>query len=206
MPNSVNMFSWRLTSDCQARTKNGQVPHSTTGVASANSTPASTRAPSHACTGMPGSMSDMEIRNTSAAGPTVQTKRRFIATPSVFGTSSAVATRRSNAMPLIGRTPGTSRTICACMGQTYCGAESVDMGLIAYPDRPRARRRLRRCSLESQAVARRPSARFLARYFVDRNPRPCNHHFGGASAQCACRRFAGLCAATPDTGGTAPWQ
>ena len=31
---SVNMFRLRLTMDCQPRTKNGQPPHSTTGVAS----------------------------------------------------------------------------------------------------------------------------------------------------------------------------
>ena len=33
---SVNMFRWRFTTDAQPRTKNGQPPHSTTGVASAN--------------------------------------------------------------------------------------------------------------------------------------------------------------------------
>ena len=30
------MFRWRFTTDAQPRTKNGQPPHSTTGVASAN--------------------------------------------------------------------------------------------------------------------------------------------------------------------------
>ena len=34
---SVNMFRWRLTTDAQPRSKNGQPPHSTTGVASASS-------------------------------------------------------------------------------------------------------------------------------------------------------------------------
>ena len=33
---SVNMFRLRLTSDSQPRRKNGQPPHSTTGVASAS--------------------------------------------------------------------------------------------------------------------------------------------------------------------------
>ena len=41
---SVNMLRWRLTSDAHPRTKNGQPPHSTTGVASASSIQFNSRA------------------------------------------------------------------------------------------------------------------------------------------------------------------
>jgi hypothetical protein len=105
--------------DCQPRTKNGHAPQSTTGVARISSIHAILAPPSSAWSGILGSRSDMLIRKTMLAGPTDTQNRRCMAMSSVFGFSSASTVRGSSAIPHIGQAPGASRTICACMGQTY---------------------------------------------------------------------------------------
>ena len=68
------MFRWRFTTDAQPRTKNGQPPHSTTGVASASCDPVQrTPCGTQCCSGWPGRISDdheREDRQRSARATT----------------------------------------------------------------------------------------------------------------------------------------
>ena len=114
---SVNMFRWRLTTDGQPRTKNGQPPQSTTGVASASWIQAVHRSPSSRWTGRPGSMSPMASRNTGRVSTRLIQNRRVMSTSSGLGGSSAGTVIGSSAMPQIGQSPGSSRTISGCIGQ-----------------------------------------------------------------------------------------
>ena len=112
------MLRFQLSSDCQPRTKNGQPPHSTTGVASRNSTHCSV-CMDRRSGNRPGAMSASMARiNTGKASRVEPQKRRLMSMSSAFFSSTTML-RGSSAMPHFGQLPGVSCTISGCMGQVY---------------------------------------------------------------------------------------
>ena len=112
----MNMLGRRLTIDLQPRSKNGQPPHSTAGVASANWTHTAARGPIRP---------ELEISSAIAKAtsgtesPTQIQNRRVISRSSGFGVSPSPAAIGSSAMPQIGQLPGPARWICGCIGQVH---------------------------------------------------------------------------------------
>src|SRR5687768_11391583 len=105
MPISVNMFGERFTTDCHIRTKNGQPPHSTTGVARANSTKESVRGENQAAKLSANSIRDIASTNSGTVNTAHTQNRRDMSTSSGF-VSAAVTVRGSSAMPHFGQLPG----------------------------------------------------------------------------------------------------
>src|SRR2546421_215001 len=118
-PINVNIFRLRLTIDCQKRTKKGQPPQTTTGVAKAHSIQTSARIDPIPAIGFPGRNSLIAIPRRGTVRATLIQNLRVILTSSGFGSSSSVKVRGSNAMPQIGQVPGASRTTSGCIGQVY---------------------------------------------------------------------------------------
>ncbi len=119
MAMSVNMLRCRFFTDAQPRSKKGQPPQSTTGVASASCTHASTRGSKACCTGWPGIRSDMPRKSSGSVRTTPTQNRRVMLSSSGSGSSSGSTVRGSSAMPQMGHAPGSLRTICGCMGHTH---------------------------------------------------------------------------------------
>src|SRR4029453_10205371 len=113
---SVNMFRWRFTIDCQPRTKNGQPPQRTTGVARRSSSQpivmGSTRINA-------ANDSDIASTNSGTVSTALTQNRRVMSISSWSGSSSAAGVIRSSAMPQIGQLPGWSRTTSGCMGHVH---------------------------------------------------------------------------------------
>src|SRR5580704_4818297 len=112
-PISVNILGLRWTTDAQKRWKNGQPPHTTTGVARTNWS--QLRAPDDR-----GSLSaspNMAISKTGRESAALTQNRRNIESYSGSASTSAKASIGSSAMPQIGQDPGPSWTICGCIGQ-----------------------------------------------------------------------------------------
>src|ERR1700674_4637115 len=123
------MFKLRLTTDCQPRTKNGQPPQSTTGVASTSSAQINARGAISLSSAAPGTNSLMAAANKGTVRARPTQNRRVMLTSSGFSSSSRVTTRGSSAIPQIGHDPGSERTISGCIGHTYsvftAGAEGT---------------------------------------------------------------------------------
>src|SRR5882762_2503976 len=113
------MLRLRFTIDCQARTKKGQPPQSTTGDAKANCTHDHTVIDANRPKGAPGMNSLIPIANTGTERTTLTQKRRRISTSSWFASWSRETVRGSSVIPQIGQLPGASRTICGCIGHVY---------------------------------------------------------------------------------------
>src|SRR5260370_5079000 len=113
------MFRLRLTIDCHPRTKNGQPPQRTTGVARNNSAEVSMRGEIILSSGEPGRYAPMAASKIGAVSATLTQNRRVMLASSGFCSSSAEITRGSRAIPQIGHDPGSARTISGCIGQTY---------------------------------------------------------------------------------------
>ncbi len=113
------MFKLRCTIDCPPRTKNGQPPQATTGVASANCSHTNT------CGGIQAKASWRTIspidNASSGAESTAPTQNRRVmeASSGLASSSALLTTRGSSSIPQIGQLPGCERTICGCMGQVY---------------------------------------------------------------------------------------
>src|SRR5271154_788351 len=125
MPISVNMLRLRLTIDSQPRTSSGLPAHSTTGVARASSTHV------RAAAGIklrPAIVPDISISISGTVSATLIQKRRVMSASSGEGSSPALTTRGSSVMPQIGQLPGSERTICGCIGQTYSVFETGEIG------------------------------------------------------------------------------
>src|SRR5271168_207683 len=122
------MLRLRLTIDCHPRTNSGAPAHSTTGVASTNSIHVRIDPGIIRASGRPGIMSDISIRISGSASATLIQKRRVISASSGDGSSPATAARGSNTIPQIGQLPGSARTICGCIGQTYSVFETGWIG------------------------------------------------------------------------------
>src|SRR5258706_6444522 len=106
---SVNMFglAWRI--EAAPRTKKGQPPQRTTGVASASWI----QVDEVPCI-------DVIASATSGALRMAQTQsRRVMSASSGSGPSTAATDIGSSAMPHLGQEPGPSRTISGCIGQGY---------------------------------------------------------------------------------------
>ena len=112
---SVNMFRLRVTSDCQPRTKNGQPPHSTTGVDRTSWLQSHAVGPS-AATSPGASISPIASARTGTVRARLTQKRRVMSTSSWFGPSSAVTSSGSSAMPHLGQLPGPTWRTSGCMG------------------------------------------------------------------------------------------
>src|SRR6266536_3145844 len=115
----VNMFGLRLTMDCHPRSKNGQPPHNTTGVARISSSQITARADMTRPTGPLEIMSAMVRKRIGAARTALTQKRRDMSRSSRLSSPSRVTVRGSNAMPQIGHVPRPFRTISGCIGQVY---------------------------------------------------------------------------------------
>ena len=79
---SVNMFRDRFLIEAQPRSKKGHPPHSTTGVASSSWIQVKAVPPIRMRTGLPGSISDMVMRNTGSERAALTQKRRVMSTNS----------------------------------------------------------------------------------------------------------------------------
>src|SRR5258708_40061353 len=64
-------------------------------------------------------MSDISINMSGNVSATLIQKRRVISASSGDASSPALAMRGSKVIPQIGQLPGSERTICGCIGQTY---------------------------------------------------------------------------------------
>src|SRR5262252_8074447 len=108
------MFRLRARIDSIARTRNGQPPQSTTGVASTSS----------AIDRMPAGKRPVIAITTSGAVSAADTrKRRVMSASSGFGSSAAVdGWRGSSAMPQKGQLPGLSERTSGCIGQVHWAA------------------------------------------------------------------------------------
>ncbi len=122
------MLRLRLTIDCHPRTNSGAPAHSTTGVASTNSIHVRVDAAIARASGWPGIMSDISISISGSASATLIQKRRVMSISSGDVSSPALTMRGSSVMPQIGQLPGSERTICGCIGQTYSVFETGEMG------------------------------------------------------------------------------
>ena len=144
---SVNMLVLRFTSDAHPRWKNGQPPHSTTGVARMSSSHGSIELHGGSTSRPPRSMPippmnacghnmlPMAIASSGAVSARLIQKRRVMSRSSGFA-SSTVTVRGSSAMPQIGQLPGPARTISGCIGQVYSvlvAGRAGDSGSSAIP-------------------------------------------------------------------------
>src|SRR6202171_1269448 len=132
---SVNMLVLRFTIDAHPRWKNGQPPHSTTGVASSSSSHGSVEVHGDAMNKRGESMLPMAIARSGAVSARLIQKRRVMLRSSGLS-SSTVTVRGSSAIPQIGQFPGSVRTICGCIGQVYSrlvAGSASDSGSRALP-------------------------------------------------------------------------
>ena len=124
---SVNIFRRSVTIDFQPRTKKGQPPHRTTGVASASSTQLRERN-DHPRKAPKPAISAMAISSSGKVNAQLTQNRRVISCNSSLGSSSAVNVRGSSAIPQIGQAPGARVTISGCMGQVYSTPAAAALG------------------------------------------------------------------------------
>ena len=123
MPISVHMFGLRLRTDCTQRSKNGQPAHSTTGVASANSSQV------RVSTASPGMRwPNIASTNTASDSGKVHQKRRLKSRSSGLPSSSRLGISGSSAMPQIGQVPGPGWRISGCIGQMWIAPASAGDG------------------------------------------------------------------------------
>ena len=113
MPISVNMFGLRRTSEAQKRSKNGQPPQSTTGVAKTNSI--ALRAPG--ANRNPSASPNIERTSTGNDNAALTQNRRRIESYSGSASTSAKTSIGSSAIPHFGHTPGPICTISGSIGQ-----------------------------------------------------------------------------------------
>src|SRR5208282_849116 len=130
------MLRLRLTIDRQPRTNSGEPAHSTTGVASINSIHGRS-VPGITCeSGWPVIMSDISISISGIVSAVAIQNRRVMSASSGDAWSPALTTRGSNVIPQIGQLPGSERTICGCIGQTYSVFETAWLGAIGSSAMP----------------------------------------------------------------------
>jgi len=112
------MLRLRVSSERQPRTKNGQPPHSTTGVASSSSSHCRGRGAMISPTASGQNSAAMALKRTGMASAVPTQKRRLMSRNSALS-SSAATVRGSSAMPHLGQVPGWSCTTSGCIGQVY---------------------------------------------------------------------------------------
>jgi hypothetical protein len=104
------MFKLRFRMEAQPRSKNGQPPQRTTGVASTSWSQVRRRPETRCDTGVPTTISAMAMNSKGALRARLTQNRRVISSSSGFA-SSVVTVRGSKAMPQMGQKPGSRRTI-----------------------------------------------------------------------------------------------
>src|SRR5208337_792528 len=132
---SVNMLVLRFTTDAHPRWKNGQPPHSTTGVESSSSSHGNPQFHGDAMNARGEIMLPMAIASNGAVSPRLIQNRRVMSRSSGLS-SSTVTVRGSRAMPQIGQFPGCARTTSGCIGQVYSvllAGSAGDSGSSAIP-------------------------------------------------------------------------
>ena len=115
---SVNMFSFRVRTEVQPRSKNGQPAHNTTGVARTSWIHAET--PAEMVSRIAGTRSaPMPSTSTGIASAAATQNRRVMSASSGLGPESAVTVTGSSAIPQIGHAPGAERRISGCIGHVH---------------------------------------------------------------------------------------
>src|SRR6266581_482867 len=112
-PIRVNIFGLRLTSEDQKRSKNGQPPQRTTGVARKNSIAFRTGGARR----RPRDSPSMEKSRSGKDKAALTQNRRRMESYSGSASTSAKTSIGSSAMPQMGQVPGPICTICGCIGQ-----------------------------------------------------------------------------------------
>src|SRR6266566_6641555 len=106
--------------DLHPRTKNGQAPHNTTGVAKINSTHCQVLGDANRMSGdNAGKKSDIATSRIRIVSAVHSQNRLVMFASSGFFSSSVATILGSRAIPQIGHDPGSSRTISGCMGHVY---------------------------------------------------------------------------------------
>ena len=113
------MFRWRFTTDAQPRTKNGQPPHSTTGVASANCVQVIAAGDMTCCSGCPGRTSEIMKARIGSVSASETRKRRVMSSSSGLPSSSRLTVTGSSAMPHFGHAPGPIWRTSGSIGHVY---------------------------------------------------------------------------------------
>ncbi len=127
---SVNMLRLRVTTERQPRTKNGQPPQRTTGVARRNSVhDSAVSGKSRASRPPPGRYAPIAMARTGSVRTALTQNRRRMSTSSGFSSSARVTVLGSSPMPQIGQLPGSLRTTSGCIGHTYSTVESGTTGV-----------------------------------------------------------------------------
>ena len=168
------MFRWRDRTDAQPRSKNGQPPHPTTGVATASCAHGSHGAVIQCRTASPPTASPAIGTRSGKVSSADHLKRRSMSSSSGLASSSRDATSGSSAMPQIGHAPGVSRTTSGCIGQVYRRAARRDRRGPATRGRGRCCRRVmvmrRRCEVLQRIGLElrqtRPAAEVIGRALV----------------------------------------
>ncbi|MNI26935.1 hypothetical protein D3C73_806560 [compost metagenome] len=111
----VNMFSLRVTSDRQPRSKNGQPAQRTTGVASTSCS--QFEAPWPITWFRPRKCPPISSTTTGSVSTSPIQNRRVMSMSSSFGSASRLTRTGSSAMPQIGHDPGPTCRISGCIGQ-----------------------------------------------------------------------------------------
>ena len=112
------MLRLRYFTESTARTKNGQPPQRTTGVASSSSSQGPNGWDMKASMGPTAILPMVRTRSGTVSAAETQ-KRTVMLRSSGSSGSSAVIVRGSRAMPQIGQLPGSPRTISGCIGQVH---------------------------------------------------------------------------------------
>ena len=122
------MLRLRLRIESQPRAKNGQPPHSTTGVANASSVQA-TAACGNKIIGFEAGQSSASMGQSSGTvRSALNQKRRRMLASSWSSPAVAVGVSGSNAIPQIGHVPGLSARISVCIGHVHIARRASDAG------------------------------------------------------------------------------
>jgi len=106
--------------DLHPRTKKGQPPHNTTGVAKIHSIHCQVFGGANRARGeRNGAISDIAISRRGTVSAEQIQNRLFISRSSGFFSSSVVTVLGSSAIPQMGHEPGSPLTISGCMGHVY---------------------------------------------------------------------------------------
>jgi hypothetical protein len=108
-----------VRTDCTARTKNGQPPHSTTGVASTSWSQTPVRGSSRDSKCSPGTISPMVQITSGSVRMALTQKRRVMSSSSLVSSSPSTTPAGSSAMPHSGHAEARTSRTSGCMGQVY---------------------------------------------------------------------------------------
>ncbi len=113
------MLRFSVRSDCTARSKNGQPPHSTTGVASTSCSQTAMPAGTAPCMAGPttGTISPMVQTSSGRVNTALIQKRRLMSSSSAVSSSPVITPSGSSAMPHSGQGEARTSRTSGCIGQ-----------------------------------------------------------------------------------------